>query len=117
MLNYQKLLHKKKMNQIDFLESIEGEIVGTEQVKPELTIENPEVVEVLNEIVKTDEDFNLKSEYTRENDLIDIHKILKKNTEVIEKSLNIVSKIQIPKIYIPKISVHVPKVNKYRKKV
>lgn len=117
MLNYQKLLHKKKMNQIDFLESIEGEIVGTEQVKPELTIEKPEVVEVLNEIVKTDEDFNLKSEYTRENDLIDIQKILKKNTEVIEKSLNIVSKIQIPKIYIPKISVHVPKVNKYRKKV
>lgn len=115
MLNYQKLLHKKKMNQIDFLESIESEIVGTEAVIPELTVEKPEVVEVLDEIVKDDEDFNLKSEFRRENDLIDIQKILKKNTEVIEKSLNIVSKIQIPKIYIPKIRVHVPKVNKYRK--
>ncbi len=115
MLNYQKLLRTKRMNHIDFLETIESEIVGTEPIETDEIIENTEVIDVLDEVVEENEDFDLKTEFKSKENLTDIQLILKKNAEVIEKSMHIISNIQIPKIRIPKIRLHVPKVNKYRK--
>ena len=66
-------------------------------------------------IVEEKEDFDVKPEFRSKENFTDIQLILKKNSEVIEKSMNLVSNIQIPKIHIPKIRVHVPKVNIYRK--
>jgi hypothetical protein len=103
------------MNHIDFLETIESEIVGTEPIETDEIIENTEVIDVLDEVVEENEDFDLKTEFKSKENLTDIQLILKKNAEVIEKSMHIISNIQIPKIRIPKIRVHVPKVNKYRK--
>jgi carbonic anhydrase len=115
MLNYRKLLHRKKMDHIDFLETIESEIVGEVPLEPDIIIEKLEVVDVLEESVEEDGSLNIKKEFRSENELKDLQKILEKNAEVIEKSMNIDSNIRIPKIYIPKIKVRVPKVNIYRK--
>jgi len=115
MHNYQKLLQQKRMTHIDFLETIESEIVGTEPLELGDINEKSETVEILDEIAEENEDFNLKAETVTEVEYRDLQQILKKNAEVIEKSMNIVSKIQIPKIFIPKIRVHIPKVNLYKK--
>jgi carbonic anhydrase len=114
MLYYQKLLREKRMNHIDYLESIESEIVGTEPIESEEIIEKPEAVKVLDEIVEKNQDSNLKKEIGSEIGQKNIKLILEKNAEVIEKSMNLASKVQIPKIYIPKIRIYVPKVNKYK---
>lgn len=114
MQNYQKLLRQKRMAHVDYLETIESEIVGTEDSDPSEIIEKPETVEILEEIVEDNKDYNLKAEMVSQVEYKDLQQILEKNAEVIEKSMKIVSKIQIPKIFIPKIRVRIPKVNKYR---
>jgi carbonic anhydrase len=114
MQNYQKLLRQKRMAHIDFLETIESEIVGTEDSDPSEITEKPETVEILEEIVEDNKDYNLKAEMVSKVEYKDLQQILEKNAEVIKKSMKIVSKIQIPKIFIPKIRVRIPKVNKYR---
>jgi len=111
MQNYQKLLRQKRMAHIDYLETIESEIVGTEDSDPSEITEKPETVEILEEIVEDNRDYNLKAEMVSKVEYKDLQQILEKNAEVIEKSMKIVSKIQIPKIFIPKIRVRVPKVN------
>jgi len=111
MQNYQKLLRQKRMAHIDYLETIESEIVGTEDSDPSEITEKPETVEILEEIVEDNKDYNLKAEMVSKVEYKDLQQILEKNAEVIEKSMKIVSKIQIPKIFIPKIRVRVPKVN------
>ncbi len=115
MLSYQKLLREKRMNHIDFLETIESEILGTEPLESDEFIENTDAVDVLDDMVEVNENFKLKTEFKHEKELNEIQQILEKNAEVIEKSMHIISNIQIPKIRIPKIRVHVPKVNIYGK--
>jgi len=115
MQNYQKLLQKKRMNHIDFLETIESEIVGTEPTESNEFIEKPESVDILDDSVEDNKNLNLKTESVSEIKYKNLQQILEKNTEVIKKSMNIVSKVQIPKIYIPKIRIYTPKVNRYKK--
>lgn len=111
MHNYQKLLQQKRMNHIDFLETIESKIVGPELTESEEIIEKPETIDIVAERG----DLNPKKEIVREIEFKDLHQILDKNAEVIRKTMNIISKVQVPKIRIPKIRVYVPKVNKYKK--
>ena len=115
MHGYQKLLRQKRMAHIDFLETIESEIVGSESLEPGDIIEKSETVEILDDIVEENDNIKLKTEFRSVKEHSELQQILEKNAEVIEKSMNIVSNIQIPKIYIPKIRVRVPKVNIYRK--
>jgi carbonic anhydrase len=115
MQNYQKLLRQKRMAHIDYLETIESEIVESKPIELGATIEKPETVENVNEIVEENEDFNLSVKIGTEAEFKEIQSMLEKNAEVIENSMKIVSKVQIPKIFIPKIRVHIPKVNKYKK--
>ena len=115
MQNYQKLLRQKRMAHIDYLETIESEIVGPNPIELGDTIEKPEIVEIINEIAEENEDFNLSAKIGNEAEYKEIQSMIEKNAEVIENSMKIVSKVQIPKIFIPKIRVHIPKVNKYKK--
>jgi hypothetical protein len=108
MHKYQDLLQQKKMSYIDFLETIESEILGTESIKSE------ETMEILEEVPEENGNLSIKTEIDAQNDYIELQQILDKNTKIIEDSMKIVTKIQIPKIYIPKIRVHVPTVNKFR---
>ena len=93
-------------NYIDYLETIEGEILGTEPDELEETIEIIEEVPIVNENLKIKGELDVQDEFN------ELQKILNKNTKVIEKSMKIVSNIQIPKIYLPKIKVHIPGINK-----
>jgi carbonic anhydrase len=111
MKNYQKILHQKRMNHIDFLETIEGEIVGPELVEFDEITEKPDTIDVSEE----DGVLNKKAVVDEESEYIDMKEILEKNAEVIEKTMNIVSKVQVPKIHVPKIKVYIPKINKIKK--
>jgi len=115
MHNYQKLLQQKRMNHIDFLETIESEIVGTELTESGEIFEKPEGVDILEDKEGENGDLNLKKELVSEIEFKELQQILEKNAELIKKSMNIVSKVQIPMIHVPKIRVYVPKVNLYKK--
>ncbi|MHA2287839.1 MAG: beta-class carbonic anhydrase [Promethearchaeota archaeon] len=106
MHKYQDLLQQKKISYIDFLETIESEILGAE------SIESEEIMEIEEEFKEGNGDLNIKKEIDTPAEYQELQKILDKNTKVIENSIKIVSNIQIPKIYIPKIRVHIPGVNK-----
>ncbi|MFX0074458.1 MAG: beta-class carbonic anhydrase [Candidatus Hermodarchaeota archaeon] len=109
MHNYQQILQQKRMNHIDFLETIESEIIGPKILESNETIERPEPIE----IPEKTEQLTQNSEITKENEFNEMQLILDKNTQLIKHSMNNVSKIQIPKIFIPKIKVYIPKVNKF----
>ncbi|MFW9951401.1 MAG: hypothetical protein ACFFKA_14890, partial [Candidatus Thorarchaeota archaeon] len=111
MRNYQKLLQNKRMTHIDFLQSIESEIIGTKLTESNQMVEKQESIDISEEIG----DLNLKKEVVREIENKDLNQILQKNAEVIKKTMNIISKVQVPKIFVPKIRVYIPKVNKYKK--
>ena len=113
MHNYQQILHQKRMNHIDFLETIESEIVGPEIAESIKTIEDLEPIEITDKR----EESSQKSEISRESEFDEIQQILDKNTQFMKTTMNVVSKVQVPKIYIPKIRVYVPKINKYNEKV
>lgn len=112
MKNYQQILHQKRMNHIDYLETIESEIIGPEIAESIETVEKLEPVEIID---KTEE-LSQKSEINQESEFNEIQQILDKNTQFMKTTMNVVSKVQVPKIYIPKIRVYVPKINKYNEK-
>jgi carbonic anhydrase len=114
--NYQKLLQQKRLNHIDFLETIENEIVGPELTVSDELFEKSEDIDTLGDKIGENGDINLKKELVSEVEFKELQQILEKNAEFIKKSMNIVSKIQIPMIRAPKIKVHIPKVNIYKKK-
>jgi carbonic anhydrase len=105
---YQDLLQQKRINYVDFLETIESEIVGAQYTESE------ETMEILEETPEVNIDVNKKPEVETQDDYQEMQKILNENTKLIENSMKFVSNIQIPKIYIPKIRVRVPGVNKIK---
>jgi len=112
MANYRELLHKKQLDHINFLETIETEIVGAELIEPT----NLNEVEVKKKIVKsenTDEELNKE---IGEKSLLD-SKIEQLDLPDLEKYMNIPLKIQTPKIHIPRIRVYIPSVIKPNKRI
>jgi carbonic anhydrase len=114
MRNYRELLEKKQLDQIDFLETIEPEIVGLEHTEPvnlkqirinEKTVESVDHVEALNE---GDDGIYIGESETQERKLDQL------NLPDLEKYMKMPSKIQMPKIYVPKIKVYVPSINKLK---
>jgi len=111
MRNYQKLLQNKRMTHIDYLQSIESEIVGTKLTSSTEIIEKQEPIDISEEF----SDLRLNKEVVHEIENKDLDQILQKNAEVIKKTMTIISKVQVPKIIVPKIRVYIPKINKYKK--
>lgn len=111
MANYRELLHKKQLDHVSFLETIESEIVGAESV--ELTKLNE--LEANKKIVKSESIDEALNKEIAEKSLLE-SKIERLDLPDLEKYMNMPLKIQIPKIHIPKIKVYVPSVIKPNKK-
>ena len=109
--NYKELLQKKQLDHIDFLETIETEIVGSERVEPKLN-----EVEVNKKIFKTENTNEELNNEVEEKTLID-GKNEQLDLKDLEKYMNLPLKIQLPKIHIPKIKVYIPSVIKSKKDI
>lgn len=112
MSNYRELLHKKLLDQIDFLETIVPEIVGLEHTEPvnlnkirinEKTVKSVDHNGDLNE---EEGDINIGESEIQE------RKVDQLNLPDLEQYMKMPSKIQIPKIHVPKIKVYVPSIKK-----
>jgi len=107
MLNYQEILHKKQLDHINFLETIETEIVGTKSVETTKLNE----VEINKKIVISE---NIDEELDKEigeKSILD-SKIAQLDLPDLEKYMQVPLKIQTPKIHIPKINVYIPSIIK-----
>ena len=116
MRDYRDLIQKKKINFVDYIESIEDEIIG---------IEKKSIYEDLdsgNQLEKISEDLSLKdfdvqiSSETKENseDLLKSHLDMSPPIEEITPISDLIHlpKINIPKIRIPKVRIYIPKIYK-----
>jgi carbonic anhydrase len=116
MRHYKEFIEAKKYDFIDYIESIEGEIVGKKQLQNYRGIE-PESIEfekkqIKNELIKKAPEMIEISEILPEEQTT--FKEFDELVERVQKQLNLLPKIQIPKIIIPKVKVHIPKI--YKKK-
>jgi carbonic anhydrase len=113
--DYKKIIENKKFKLIDYIESIESEILGAQVVelaeKVENVEENHQIIRY-SDIVKSPVQKNI---ITNTNQYDELQSILQKSSEMIEKTIKTVSKIQTPKIYVPKVKIFIPKVDKYKK--
>lgn len=116
MRYYKEYIEAKKYDFIDYIESIEGEIVRKEPLQNyfQITSENRELEkkQTDNELIKKDLEIIKKSEILPEEKKS--LKIFDELVETVQQQLNSIPKIQIPKIIIPKVKVHIPKI--YKKK-
>lgn len=112
MSNYRELLHKKLLDQIDFLETIVPEVGGLEHTEPfnlnkirinEKTVKSVDHNGDLNE---EEGDINIGESEIQE------RKVDQLNLPDLEQYMKMPSKIQIPKIHVPKIKVYVPSIKK-----
>ena len=113
--DYQNIIKKKKMNLIDYIESIEEDIIGEPlEVSSKINVENSnennltelEIIEEqqIDEVIKVEED-QLNS--------------LKEQEDIIityQTALQSIQKIRIPTIHTPKINITIPKVYRIKKK-
>ncbi|MFX1406777.1 MAG: beta-class carbonic anhydrase [Promethearchaeota archaeon] len=116
MRNYKEFVEAKKYDFIDYIESIEGEIVGKKELQ-NYKDRMPESIEIEKDQIKN-ELINKASE------TIEISEILPEEqksfkefdelVEIVQKQLTSIPKIQIPKIIIPKVKVYIPEI--YKKK-
>ena len=117
MRNYRELLNKKQLDQIDFLETIEPEIVGLENIES-VNLNNIKINE--KTVTSVDHNGGLKE---GEGDInigeseIQERKGDQLNLPDMEKYMKMPSKIQIPKIHVPKIKIYVPSINKPKKNI
>lgn len=117
MSNYRELLHRKLLDQIDFLETIEPEIVGLEHTEPVNLNKiglNEKPVKSLDQNGDLNEgegDINIGESEIQE------RKVDQLNLPDLEKYMKMPSKIQIPKIHVPKIKVYVPSIKKTKNNI
>ena len=107
MLNYQEILHKKQLDHINFLETIETEIVGTKSVETTKLNE----VEINKKIVISENIDEKLDKEIGEKSILD-SKIAQLDLPDLEKYMQVPLKIQTPKIHIPKINVYIPSIIK-----
>ncbi|MFX0181130.1 MAG: carbonic anhydrase [Candidatus Hodarchaeota archaeon] len=111
MHDYKKIIEKKKMDLIDYFESIEEEIIG-ESVEGSIEVSSKSKEEFflnhieLTEKEEVDDNFKKKSKSL---------KLDKQEIEISQTTLLSIPKIKIPKIYIPKINVRIPKIYRIEK--
>lgn len=111
MRNYKIVIEKKKLNLIDYFESIEKEIIGESSPK---SIEEP----MKTQLQGISKDLKIEEPVTDQIENKEVN-ILKGQEEIIinyQNALQSIQKIKIPKIYIPKINISIPKVYKIEKK-
>lgn len=116
--DYKKIIEKKKMNLIDYFESIEKDIIGETIAEP---IESSSTINVdeRNENDLTD----LEIIEEQKIDEVDVEEkqlnSLKEQEDIIatyQTALQSIQKIRIPTIYIPKINITIPKVYRIKRK-
>jgi len=116
--HYKQLIEAKKYDFIDYIESIEGDIVGKEQYQSQKNTKSQNIILGEKQITP---DLNLKKSeiITISNNLVEEQNSLKNFDELVEsvqKQIDSIPKIQVPKIIIPKVKVHIPKIYKVRNK-
>jgi carbonic anhydrase len=115
MRNYRELVRNKQLKHIDFLATIENDIIRPERVKP-AELHEGKTGKVLgnskdqNEELKEGED----TTYIEAKDILD-SKMDDLNLPDLERVMKPPLKIQIPKIHVPKIKVYIPTITKPRK--
>ncbi len=112
MRDYKKIIENKKYKMIDYIESIESEILGIKDIKP---AEKIEITKIGPQLAKISETFeHPEQEITNFNphQYGEFQDLFEKSSEIIEKTIKMVSKIKTPKISVPKVKVYIPKVRK-----
>ena len=115
MKNYREIIQKKKINQIDFLERIESEIVG-EKVKPDvksITLEYSKGPEEKLQPVGKKEAIK-ESPVNLYNEAKEILEDSSDDFELpkLEKFMNVRVNVSKPIIHVPKVKVYLPSINK-----
>ncbi|NHJ25709.1 MAG: carbonic anhydrase [Candidatus Lokiarchaeota archaeon] len=114
MRDYKKIIENKKFKLIDYITSIESEIIGIQENKPAAKAwkaEDSSELKSSPDTVKITSQENIKVDT---NQYVALQTILEKNSEMIEKTIKMVSKVQTPKIYVPKVKIYIPKIDKYK---
>ena len=115
MRNYRELLRKKQLKHIDFLETIESEIIHPENIESAKLIKGKESKKPDNSM---DRNRELKEKevtaYVEAKDILD-SKMEELNLPDLEKFMEPALKIQTPKIHVPKIKVYIPTITKPKK--
>ena len=111
MHDYKRIIDKKKIDLIDYFESIEEEIIGED------------IVESIAEPSKFKGDLSLShielaekeqiAENVKKKEQMDSLELEKEKTETYQTTPLSIPKIKIPKIYIPNIKVKIPKIYRF----
>jgi carbonic anhydrase len=119
MHNYKDLIRRKQLNHIDFLETIESEIVGPKRIETEVETlklnkakigeRNVESKKHEGEVKEQEGSFYVEAKKILENKMEEL------NLPDLEKYMKMPLKMQTPKIYVPKIKVYVPSIHKPKK--
>jgi len=108
MRDYKKIIEKKRINLIDYFESIEKEIIGEaieESIKePSKLIGDPSINHIEKEVAQ-DEQIEENVERKKQVNSLELEK---GKTEAYQTTLLSIPKIKIPKIYIPIINIKIP---------
>lgn len=117
MRNYRELLRKKQLKHIDFLETIENEIVSPERIEPIKINKGKDDIKPSKSMEKNGD---LKEEevtaYVEAKDILE-SKMEELNLPDLERFMEPALKIQTPKIHVPKIRVYIPAITKPKKYV
>ena len=114
--HYKTLLREKKYQFIDFVETIENEIINNDELE-EMILEkdlNEYRKGDLHKLVDKEEEFPIHTE-NNEKDIIHVN--IQNQKIELDENFNIqmiMPKIQVPKIHFPGVKIHIPKI--YRKK-
>lgn len=111
---YKTVLGEKKYQFIDFIETIENEIINNDELE-EIMLEK-DLSEVkkgeLHQLVDKEEEFPI---YTENNEK-DVSSLKIQNQKIeLDESFNtqmIMPKIQVPKIHFPGVKIHIPKISR-----
>jgi len=111
---YKTVLGEKKYQFIDFIETIENEIINNDELE-ELLLEkdlDEEKEGDLDQLVDKEEEFPI---YTENNEK-DVSSLKIQNQKIeLDESFNtqmIMPKIQVPKIHFPGVKIHIPKISR-----
>lgn len=110
MHDYKKIIERKRINLIDYFESIEEEIIGK---SIEESIEDPSKLKGDLSISDIEKELAQKEQVednVEKKKQVNSPKPEKRQIEVCQTTLLSIPKIKIPKIYIPIINVKIPKI-------
>ncbi|MFX1433841.1 MAG: beta-class carbonic anhydrase [Promethearchaeota archaeon] len=117
MHDYKKIIEKKRIDLIDYFESIEEEIIG-EEIKESIeetskSIGDRSVSHIEEELIQRDQIEDKVEKRPKEN----LIKIEKQLTEAYQTTPLSIPKVKIPKIYVPNIKVKIYGIGRKNKKI